>query len=407
LARLLCASCTQKAFRFWVLGALLTLVPGAIGSTNGYKIVFLGELRQAGSTTPRAVNSCGQVVGESGGIDNSDVTAFTWEEGRPIRGLEGLPGGEFSQAVGLNDEGVIVGSSNTSTALRAVMWTRDGKFHEIGALPGDKGSQALAINNRGEVAGSSSGPRGTRAFLWTEKNGIRDLGGLPGSDYTEATALNDSDQVVGFSGKTGVTHAFLWSSDEGIKDLGVLPGDSTSQAFGVNNQGQVVGWSRGPHGTHAFIWTKPEGMRNLGGLPNGTSTEATAINDRAEVVGLAGDGKGYRGFRWTSEDGVQDLNALLPPDAGVLLVGAFGINNRGQIVAYGGPSNAHTHHFNAPRAYLLTPSVGASPAKSAACTQSPAGVLTTSEDKPEMAGAVGDHASITRDTSFRSGSSIQ
>ncbi len=347
---------TQEFLKLLMVVFALTVVPcsiaASIGSRGGYSVTYLGELAEAGATLVHGINQFGQIVGESGGIDGDGVSAFDRKMSGSIEPLEGLPGGDFSQAFGVNNHGLIVGSSNTSTTLRAVLWTLDGKTQEIGTLRGDNSSQALGVNSRDEVVGFSSGPHGTRAFLWTKQGGMRDIGGLPGSDYTEATAINDLGQVAGMSGTAGATHAFLWTPGRGMLDLGTLPGDRSSRASALNNFGQIVGASHGSRGTHGFFWTKSGGMRDVGVLTGANYSEALAINDAGQVVGLAGD----RGFLWTRVRGLQDLNVMLPSDSDVHIVGAFAINGRGQIAAYGGPDHLHTHHFNAPRAYLLTPS---------------------------------------------------
>lgn len=341
--------------RIGVCASLFVLLTSAIGAAGGYKTVFMGELREAGSTIAHCMNGSGQVVGESGGIDGDSEAAFSWTEGSMMKSLAALPGGDYSQAFSVNDAGLVVGSSNGASAVRAVIWSRDGKIQEIGALPGDNASQAFAVNNRDQVAGFSSGPTGTHAFLWTKEFGMKALEGLPDSDYTQALAINDAGQVVGKSGSAAATHAVIWNPGEKVLDLGMFAGDRSSRALAINAAGAVVGSSHGSHGTHAFYWTKTSGMQNIGSLPGGNFSEALGINDAGQVVGMAGDGMGYHGFLWTSEGGLKDLNDMLPADSGVLLVGAFAINDKGQIATYGGPSSVHVHHFNAPRGYLLNP----------------------------------------------------
>jgi probable HAF family extracellular repeat protein len=336
-----------------VCSLVLALTRGIDAAGDNYKVIFLGELREAGATTAHALNNHGQVVGESGGIDGAGVSAFTRKAGGTIQALEGLHGGDYSQAFGVNDHGLIVGASDSSSTLQAVVWTPNGKTQEIGTLPGDTASQATGVNNRGQVVGYSSGPNGVHPFVWTKKSGMQGLQGLSGSVYGQAFAINDSGEIVGVSG----THAVLWIPGQEVVDLGTLPGDSTSCAVALNNNGQVVGISSRSHRIHGFFWTKSGGMRDVGVLPGGNDDSvAFGINDAGQVVGQAGDGEGFRAFVWTVDQGLQDLNASLPGDANVHLVCAFAINNHGQIAAYGGPADVHVHHFNAPRAYLLTPS---------------------------------------------------
>jgi len=51
---------------------------------------------------------------------------------------------------------------------------------------------------------------------------------------------------------------------------------------------------------------------------------------------------------------MRDLNDLIAADSQIVLVAALGINDRGQIVAYGG--NAGTYDQDLPSTvYLLTP----------------------------------------------------
>jgi probable HAF family extracellular repeat protein len=345
---------SQGLFRLLVAGALVCLLcHGLDAAVHGYRVTYLGELQEAGATFVHGLSYGGQVVGESGAVDGAGESAFGWKTGGVIRALGVLPGGDYSQAFGVNDQGLIVGSSNTSSTLRAVVWSLDGRTQEIGTLPGDDASQALGVNSRGQVVGYSSGPRGTHAFLWTQQHGMQSLRGLPGSDYTQATAINDSGEMVGTSG----AHAVLWVPGHPVLDLGTLPGDRTSSAAAINNLEQVVGSSGRSHRSHGFFWTRNGGMHDVGVLPGGNDdSQASGINDAGEVVGQAGDGEGNRAFLWTIGRGLQDLNLLLSADSDVHMVAAIAINDHGQITGYGAPASVHVHHFNAPRAYLLTPS---------------------------------------------------
>ena len=105
------------------------------------------------------------------------------------------------------------------------------------------------------------------------------------------------------------THAFLWIGGV-MTDLGVLPGSIGSVAYGISNSGEVVvggsqGGIDGGGVNHAIIWR--------GGI---------AI----------------------------DLNTLLVSiDAGWTLEAATGINDSGQISAWG------RHSLGAIHAFLLTP----------------------------------------------------
>jgi probable HAF family extracellular repeat protein len=237
-------------------------------------------------------------------------------------------------------------------------------MQDLGALPGDTGSRALAINDSGQVVGYSSGS-GVRAFLWSKTSGMQSLGTLAGGHLSEAYSINDRGQVVGVSAGYAGTLAFLWTSKTGMQALGTLAGDTASRALHINDTGLVVGSSSGPTGTHAVLWNNAS-IQDLGTL-GGLFSEAASINNTGVVVGASTTSLGGRAFVWTSVTGMQDLNSLIPSSSGVVLTGALGINDHGQIVAIGvvNVDTAHMvdlddpHHAGPTHQFLLTPSGGA------------------------------------------------
>ena len=126
----------------------------------------------------------------------------------------------------------------------------------LGTLPGGNSSQAVGINERGQVvAFDASVDR--HAFLF-EKGVMTDLGTLPGGNKSAAYGINERGQVVGSSNTASgwQQHAFLF--EKGVMtDLGTLPGDNQSIAQGINNHGQVAGYSAPDSSVwHAVLWTR-------------------------------------------------------------------------------------------------------------------------------------------------------
>lgn len=338
-----------------IVAACLLLSLGAWAQT--YTVTDLGTLRP-GSARVHAVNAAGQAVGGSGHPHGADTHAFFWEKSGGIRDLGTLPGGDYSVAFGINDSGAVIGTSNTSTSQHAFTWTIAGGLQDLGTLPGANASSAFAINNQGQIAGAS----GTHAVLWSA-GALRDLGTL-GGQTSEAHGLNNQGMVVGVSDTSAGPHAFLWK-DGSMQDLGVLPGDTSSRADHINDSGIVVGASEGGGGVRAFLWTSADGMQPLDSSSD-TYSEAFAVNNLGQVVGESSSSLGTRAFLWTRQGGLVDLNELVTNLPGnVVLIGAFSINDKGQIVAFGLKNSqvskhhevtADSHvHAGPTRIFLLTP----------------------------------------------------
>jgi uncharacterized membrane protein len=245
-------------------------------------------------------------------------------------------------------------------------------------LPGGNNANVFWMNNRGEASGVAE--NGTfdpscsivtpfqmhrfQPVIWGPGGQIeRVLSPLQPDWVAYAFTINNSGEVVGASGRCSTTglppfsinnttaaHAVLWDRDGQATDLGGLGGE-VNIASSINNHGQVLGGGLSPvDGTfHAWLWTRPTGVVDYGAFPGAVATLTPCchtINDRGEIVGLSiepDNPYGGRALIWQDRQ-PKDLNDFVrDPGRFVHLLGAFSINDSGEIVCGGITNTGEVH----------------------------------------------------------------
>jgi probable HAF family extracellular repeat protein len=329
-----------------------------------------------------AINHQGWVAGWSD-LSNGTRHAALWHDGS-ITDLLTLGGPNSSVPwPGLNDQGMVVGISNTTEVdpldedwscelggflpqttnliCRGFVW-ESGVMRELPTLGGNHGF-ATGVNNRSEIVGWAETPVHDptctdaqvlqfRAVLWQPKRGsnekikTRELPPLAGDSASAATAINDGGQVVGISGdcdqavgRFSARHAVLWGKNHKPVEIPNLGGVTWHTPMDINGTGDVVGFSNppgpgDPEGefiAHAFLWTNgAPTASDIGTLAGDAFSEAFAINSQRQVVGVSfGGASGSRAFLWQN-GAMTNLNDLADIEPDVLL-SAQDINDAGQI----------------------------------------------------------------------------
>ncbi len=273
-----------------------------VGTAQGSQIDPLQEYWGAGLGCPKAVPCAGYKNLEFG---------FRWQNGV----MTALPtlGGNNSVAFGDNNLGQVAGAAETATKdprcvppqvldIKAVVYGPRGEVQQqLPAFPGDALSAAVGINDNGDVVGVSGGcgvpvesniPALARHAVVWRKGSVFDLGGLGGKMNNLAIVINNAGQIAGQSDLPGdtTTHAVLWQNGA-ITDLGVLPGDVLSSAQDINARGQVVGLSCDKNfNCRAFLWDHGVMMDLNSLIPPGSPlylTQGSGINDRGEIAGTS------------------------------------------------------------------------------------------------------------------------
>jgi probable HAF family extracellular repeat protein len=244
---------------------------------------------------------CNTSDGHCTGWQNQQF-GFVWRKGvmTPLPTL----GGNNSSAFGVNNRGQVVGFAETDAndptcptsptnqpdrwqqpVINALVYGPRGDVQQqLLPLKGDDFSAAVGINDNGDVVGLSgrcgtpdSFALGVHAVLW--RNGsVFNLPGLGGGMNNAAIAINNAGQIAGISDPPGdaTTYAVLWQRNAGARSgqggyaiisLGTLPGDASSVSADINARGQVVGSSCDANfNCRAFLWEKGPGMIDLNSL---------------------------------------------------------------------------------------------------------------------------------------------
>ncbi len=177
-----------------------------------------------------AINDKGQVVGISGacGVAVGGVSAahaVIWENGIPTN-IGDFGGHTWNTPTAINNDGVVVGFSlpadqEGTRFYRAFVWTKEAGIKMLDQIEGDVRSAALGINEDGQIVGfSRTAAAVRRAVVWKNPSAeIKNLNDLvaPSSPYLLiAGDVNNSGRIAGY---TGDGFAFL-----------AIPSDSAAQA---------------------------------------------------------------------------------------------------------------------------------------------------------------------------------
>ncbi len=334
-----------------------------------YSIIIVGNRTQQVAAT--AINNSGVIYGTFNppGLPDGHAMHLSLADQSPIDMGALYASSNRSWINAASDTGWAVGVSSRISYYEdfATIWRPVAGGHEIidpGHLDIGPCGEALGVNNDGQVVGYSRPSTVTdrRAFLW-QAGALTSLPALENADIdTLAVAINALGHIVGSSQTTDVRELpVIWTDDDGdgaftIEELGSLTGYHFGNATAINDLDEVVGDHRSNsfRAGHAFYWSRETGFLDIHDPPFGGSSSAIGINNQSEVVGTVGTGVDfpYRAytFHWTAAEGMIDLNDYIPPRSNVEVRGTAGINDSGQIVV-----NASSRDRGLSNIYVLSP----------------------------------------------------
>jgi hypothetical protein len=339
--------------KFLAAMALLAAAPGHAAVT--YTATIL-QTPQDGAMQGFGLNNAGDVVGGAG-VGNG-YQAYLRSANGSYQALGGF-GGTRSTAVAIADNGVIAGQARTGAtgATSLPFIKRPGEALTPIALPAG-GSSAVAqdVNVAGHVVGLYRAGNGSAGFRWGEMAGFETLSGINGATSTAVYGVNGAGVAVG-SYFNGEDIAFRWDIDGSVVELerAAVPSDIYYSSFAdaINDDGLIAGniYATGVANGQCCLDTSVFAIWNA----DGTLARTASLHDFAghSLADINGKGDAVGGVNLTSFDPVtqiptnesfavlwragQDpinLNDLFGnPD--LYLRGTFGINDTGQILAFG------------------------------------------------------------------------
>jgi len=214
---------------------------------SGGQLTLTGELPGGAASNAYAINNQGTVAGWS--YSSSGPVPIIYNG--TLAALPTLSGSVSSEANAINDNGQVAGQAQMNNGnLGAFLYT-NGAVTDLGTLGGNN-TTALGINNSGQVVGSSN----NRAFVYSngamsDLNSHLDPASSTGWTLQVANAINNKGQIVGQGTLNGKTEAFL------LTPMGqtIEPTLTGAIVFNSDSSGSEIGSAGTPGGSGGIYWS--------------------------------------------------------------------------------------------------------------------------------------------------------
>jgi probable HAF family extracellular repeat protein len=231
----------------------------------------VGEIEDLGtlggdSSTARAINDRGDIVGYAQVIRGGRGTPFLWTETEGMRAIVECEG-SIGVGTGINNRREVVGTcDNASNQPQAFFWSQaTGRVNF--PLVRFTTSSATAINDRGEVTGTATRqvpPYEGVVFKWNPRTQRVVFLRALGDSFNVTTDINRFGWVVGTAvDTTGIRRAAAWLTPR----QGFLIDSSlgtTSDAYALNDLGGIAGTvDIGTREFRAVLWEPPAAVARL------------------------------------------------------------------------------------------------------------------------------------------------
>jgi len=210
-----------------------------------------------------------------------------------VRGADGtistfdVRGAHQTYVSGINNKGEIVGSyADSADHPHGFLRTTSGKIRTFDPSGAANGTFGSGINDKGVIVGEYSDAGGVgHGFVRAANGSITTIDG-PQAEVTSATAINIKGVITGYyDDSDGIQHGFIRTPDgtmTSFEDLScnIVP-------WSINRKGIVTGTCENRENPSHFVGflRQTNGNVNEFHVPDGGSTEARGINDSGEIAG--------------------------------------------------------------------------------------------------------------------------
>lgn len=235
----------------------------------------------AGNTYAYAINNQEEIVGYYTGAGCSQAACGFKEVNGKFATID-CALENATDIFDISNKGKIVGAYSYYGGVHGFIWEGDSSCFDIVAPEGPSFTEALGVNDDGQVVGFYIDAAGNFQGF-SHLSGKYTTISCPGWTSTRAYGINDAGVIVGdvSNSTSGPFTAFVYKAGK-CSTFNFAKGDPTS-AKGINKSGQITGWYTNSKGTHGFV--KTDNSLHTLNYPKATGTLAFHINDKGQVAG--------------------------------------------------------------------------------------------------------------------------
>lgn len=291
------------------------------------------------------VNDRDQVAGFYGEA-NGDTAGFIYNAQTGVFKNIAISGATSVTATDINDESDVSGFFTNASGATDGFLDINGKITVLSGHSNWTNIQALGLNDDGLVVGSYAIGNDTFGFVYNTLSGVYTTISEGAKTNTVVNGVNNAGQLVGFytdtSGNvdgmllTPPAQTFVWQSKK-IDN----PADLTfNQLLAINNSGEIAGYYGNgvTNPNKGYTVTPPYGKQDFvsENYPGSVQTQVTGINNSGVTVGFEIDAAG-NSLGWIDQPNGAFQLALdpsAPTIGGVVSEQFLGVNDRHEVAGF-------------------------------------------------------------------------